>query len=246
LKILLKYHLETSSTPHFCWDEKFGQRAVSTLFLHKDLKFLTDTSVAFAKWAAYVEIHKQHPLNLSVFFETLKSIVEENAKNESGINENMETNEHSWILPITILLPDYRRQSRQNITKLKTEDKLVVKMFWDATEVLIKSFSDFIGKLHEEIDFENEKIEILKKIIRLVNQIKKIETSEINVQLLFEKSIEQSISNETFKYFNKIVNKESLKSKNIETRVSELIRVVELAQADHTSLTYKYGYLVQR
>lgn len=244
LKVLLKHQLESSQTAQFQWDGKFGFRAKSILLLHSESKHLTEVNIAFAQWAAFAEIHTQHPLNLAVFIKTLDSIVE--------INDEMDYRNHS--LPI-FFSPNISTLSKDkklslatppSFDNLKTDDELIINMFWNATKVFSNSIGEFIGKLHEEGDLKILTIEILKNAFIIINKIKKIETSEAKTRISFEESIKESITRETSKYLSNLVNKTSLESADNEVRVNELIRIMESANADYMKLKRRYGSFFEK
>lgn len=244
MKILLKHQLETSQAPHFYWDGKFSFLARSILLLHSESKFLTETNIAFTRWAAFTEIHKQYPMSLTVFTEILESIVE--TININNVENNLLIAAKVFIPACFGLAPQIPQAIKEptvhkTLDQLKTKDELIVKMFWDASQILSESISEFIGKLLEENEFESIKIEILRKSFTIINKVKKIELSENAINFIFEELINESITIETSKYLTKIVNKKNLRSRSNETRVEELIKLAEMANADFLKLTERFG-----
>lgn len=247
MKILLKHQLEMSQTPHFYWDGNFNFLARSILLLHAESKFLTETNIAFTQWAAFTEIHQHHPLNLAVFIEILESVVDE-AENVLS-DKNMLIAANVFLPACFGLAPQAPRTIKEPLvekttySQLKSKDELIVKMFWDACHVLSESFAKFIGKLHEENEFESVKYEILRKAFVIVHKIKKIEFNENPMNFHFEEAIKESITSEMSKYLLKSVNKKSLASKNNETRLTELIKLAELENSEFSKLTERFGSL---
>jgi hypothetical protein len=243
-KILLKHQLESSQTPHFYWDGKFSFLARSVLLQHSESKCLTDANIAFGQWAAYAEVHKQHPLNLAVFIEKLGEIVDICDNGETTIGEKNLLVAAKVFIPSCFGLAPTLRSIKEPIVlkssydKLNTKDELVVKMFWNGAKILSDSFVLFIGKLYEKNDSE---IEILIKTFEIMNKIKKIESSENSMNIKFLESIKESITGETSKYLSQIINRKSLKNKNNEVRIRKLINVMTVANADFVKLIETYG-----
>lgn len=254
VKILLKHELELSQAPHYYWSGKFSFLASTILHLHSEFRYLTETSLAFTKYTAFAEVHHQHPVDLKVFLEMLDALIIMFTDDDVMIADNKLLASARVFLPACLGMKSNIvdgiidvANNRTSFDQLKTKDELTVKMFWEATKKLNDSFSSFVGKLLYESDLESIKIEMLRKMLMIINQIKKVEPpqSEVAVNMSFEESIKEAIKSSTSKYLSRLINKRKLKSKNNETRLFEVIRVVETASSDCLKAIDRFGAIFE-
>lgn len=250
MQILLKHELELSQTPRFYWPGKFSFLATTVLSVHSDSKYLTETNIAFAKWAAYAEVHQWHPLDLKIFLEILDSLIEFNTgevgtKAVTGLMTTAKV-----LLPACFGLtsnvvtgfkdPAYEKA---RVNELKSTDDQVIKMFWDAANKLSKTFLKFFGRLHETDDLQYIKIEILRKSFMILNKMKIIEPSmdENALKIVSEETLKESITQGTSEYLSRITKRNKWRHKRNNVRLDELIRIMELSIESFKSLSDRFG-----
>jgi hypothetical protein len=246
-KILLKHQLESSKTPNFYWEGNFSFLARSILNLHSESKYLTETNIAFTQWAAFIEVHKQHPLNLKVFLDTLDSIVDDSKGVETAVaQKNLLISAKVFIpacfglIPQPTLAIKAAQSEKPDKLHLRTQDDLIVKMFWDSTNFLYESFTKFVGYLRKESDYDAIKIEILRKIFEIIEKLKKIEGYERSANS-FEASLKSYIKFESSKYLSTVINEDALKKENNESKLNNLINFTRAATEDFLKLNERFG-----
>ncbi|KAG5671638.1 hypothetical protein PVAND_001829 [Polypedilum vanderplanki] len=257
IKILLKHELETSKTPHYYWMGKFSFLASKILSLHADFQFLDELQVSFAKWIAFVEIHRQYPLHLKVFEDTLDKIVDVYKDEETStalLPARMSTT--LTFIPACFgftgaIKPGLKIEELKNRTSdhLKIKDDEVIKQFWNSNNLLHESFLKFIHDLHyKHHDEENVifKAIILKNMFEIVNRIKKIFLPKDIEQLNFEKLLKNALNDGTTEHLKRNMKHRALKkSRNCKVRLDELIRLLKFSEEHMKSIVNEYAHVFE-
>lgn len=250
LQILLKHELELSQTPYFYWSGKFSFLAATVLSLHSESKYLTEINLAFAKWAAYAEIHQWHPLDLKIFLEILDFIIDFQTDELGTLAVPSLMTTAKVLFPTCFgltsnIVAGFKdpAQEKARINELKSTDEQVIKMFWDGASKLNTTFLKFFGALHETDDLQYNKIEILQKSFMILNKMKIIEPpiDEKVEKIVSEETLKESIMQGTSKYLSKIINIKKLRHKRNNVRLDELIRIMEVSTESCTSLSDRFG-----
>lgn len=249
-KILLNHELQTSNTPHYFWMGKFSLLASTILQLHSEFRYLTETNLAFTKWLAFADIQANHPLDLNVFFGIYELIAQEYKNEQKPVAMVSLLSAPRAFLPSCFGMPPVFSQSKSSrvekpdYVQLKTKDEKIVDSFWKASEYLTKVFLTFIENLNEENDLEFIKVELLRKSFMIVKKFLKIEDTKTS-QAGLEDSVKKAIANGTSKYLQKKLNKKILRRKNNEARLAELIRMMEIINADYMKTSERFGFIFE-
>lgn len=226
IKILLNHELELSQTPRFYWSGKFSFLASSILSLHSEWIELNDIELLLSKWSAFVDVHLHHPLDLKVFTDILKLMIEE-INSGKGDRRNSLT---IFFIPSCFHAPSEindRAELEHKGRQLKAQDDDVLNVFWRSVGILNDSFLRFISNLTEENDLEYLKVMILQKVCKIIKTLKEIEKSRMNLN--FDELIKSSILKGTSKHISRTLNKVVLKSTDSIVRMDEMIKVLNIA-----------------
>ncbi|CRK88357.1 CLUMA_CG002134, isoform A [Clunio marinus] len=235
LKILLKHELDTSQTPHNYWLGNFSFLGRSVLALYSKAKHLTEGQLTLCRLSAYAEIHQKHPLNLAVFVNLLNSVIEV-LQHETFIdaNKNLMTSAKLYLPSCFGMATDNDNDDLVNENtqndQTKSENELIIEMFWRATKILSECFFKFIEEFYGENNLDFIKEEILCKLMIIQGRIEKIDVpEELMKKISFDEVIKRSITTGTDKFINKAVRFDHLKNENIETEIklNELIKLME-------------------
>ncbi|KAL7046708.1 hypothetical protein ACKWTF_002691 [Chironomus riparius] len=250
LQILLKHELETSKIPPFFWSGKFNYFATKVLSIHTEFRFIDEPYTSFARWAAYSEIHRHHPLSLQIFNKLLDNIID--VYKDEFESAALAVPKMSFIPAcfgfignITTGVPEIEAQNRCS-DQLKTKDDEVVKLFWNSAYKLQDAFLDFIHNLHYKADEEESfiKIVVLRNIFEIVKRIDKVFLPRDVDERRFVDLMTKSLTDGTIEHFMRNVNQKILKqTKNNEKRLEELIRVIKFVQEHFKQFVEEFGHV---
>lgn len=246
LKILLKHELELSNTPPYYWSDKFSFIAKNIMKAHSEFRYMDEVDLYLARWSAFTEIHRHHPLNLSLFIEILDKIVEQFEDGENVMSQSFMARPAKLFLPKCFGMSSANESTQmeeitEKIEKLRTRDEKIVAIFWEAGKVLNESMLLFISKLSEKSDLEYIKVELLRKTFMIVNKIKKLEDFNLNIK----ESVKDAISIGAVNLISRNVNAQILRSNKPVLRLQELSRLFAAVNKDFSTLPDRFGFLFE-
>lgn len=248
IKILLKHELELSQAPYFYWSGKFSFLATTILSLHSESKLLTGTSMAFAKWAAFAEVHQCFPLDLKVFLELLDSVI------ESTVDEDGTVAMPNLLMSAKVLIPSCFGlgpnpntmsgliSAKNCFNELRSNDQDTIQMFYEAVSQLNPAMLSFIEKLNDHNELEFVKIEILRKTFMIINRMRKLQPlAEYAYVTMADDVIVDAIYRGTKASVFNIGSKKTLRSKSNLIRLNELIKILKISTEDCKDLIKRFG-----
>lgn len=254
LQILLKHELETSKIPQYFWNGKFNYIGTKILSLHSDFRFIEELNISFAKWAAYIEIHQHHPLNLNNFHKLLDSIVDKyKDDNECTAVASPRLSLAANFIPacfgftgnIPNGVPEIDAKNRCS-DQLKSKENDVIKLFWDSSYKLQDAFLNFIHNLHYKPaeDEDISKIVILRNVLEIVRRIDKLFLPRDIEERKFVELMIKSLCDGTIEHLMKNVNQKILKqTKKNDKRLEELIRVIRFIREHSKQFVEEFGHV---
>lgn len=211
LKILLYHELESSKVAHYWWSGKFSALAETIITQHQAQSGLTEVDVAFAQWAVYSEVHQQHPLA----FELFESIID------------------VLIRPI---------QTRN----VSHEEELSI--FWESTKRLLPSCFGIVRKIRKKLAGDSNALKHLTKALNIISKVALLEPPELfelfpeqfygwlkkkeGTSWDIREAMNQAVEIGTEEYFDGIIDHDELNSSDNETRLQQLIKVIQLVRSD--------------
>lgn len=246
IKILLKHELESSQTPHFYWSGKFSFLATTILSLHSESKLLTDTSMAFAKWAAFAEVHQFFPLDLKVFLELLDLVIESTVDEDGTVAvPNLLTSAKVLIPSCFGLAPNPNTMSslideKNCFNELRSSDQDTIQMFYEAVNQLNQAMLSYIEKLKDNDELEFMKIDILRKTFMIINRMRKLQppvehdrASATDDMIVDARGTKESVLNKG--------SKKKLRSKSNLIRLNELIKILKILAEECKNLIKRFA-----
>lgn len=211
LKILLYHELETSKVAHHWWAGKFSSMAETIITQHQAQSGLTEIDVAFAQWAVYTEVHQNHPLSFELFEKVLDVL----------------------IRPI------------QSKSVKHTEE---LSIFWESAKRLLPSCFGIVRKLRKKLAGDSGAQKNLAKALNIIAKIALLEPPESTdlfpeqfygwlkkreeVSWDIREAMNQAVTIGTVEYFEGIIDNDELISEENETRLNQLIKVIQLVRSD--------------
>lgn len=211
LKILLYHELETSKVAHHWWAGKFNSMAETIITQHQAQSGLTEIDVAFAQWAVYTEVHQNHPLSFELFEKVLDVL----------------------IRPI------------QSKSVKHTEE---LSIFWESAKRLLPSCFGIVRKLRKKLAGDSGAQKNLAKALNIIAKIALLEPPESTdlfpeqfygwlkkreeVSWDIREAMNQAVTIGTVEYFEGIIDNDELISEENETRLNQLIKVIQLVRSD--------------
>ncbi|CRK88354.1 CLUMA_CG002131, isoform A [Clunio marinus] len=211
LKILLYHELESSKVAHHWWSGKFSSLAETIITQHQAQSGLTDIDVAFAQWSVYCEVHQHHPLSFELFERIIDKLIK----------------------PI---------QTR-NVTH---EEEITI--FFESTKRLLPSCFGIIRKLRKKLAGDANTLKHLTRVINIISKIATLEptpsidlfpeqyfgwlkkTGDLAVDI--RDVMNQAVTIAAEEYFDGIVDQNELNSDDNESRLQQLIKVIQLVRSD--------------
>jgi hypothetical protein len=258
LKILLKHELETSNTPHHFWIGKFSFLASTVLSLHADFQFLNEIQISFARWLAYIDVHRQYPLHLNVFEDLLDNIIDVYKDDESStallparMSSTLTFIPACFGFPAAptkngVKVEDFKNRLSDH---LKTKDDEIIKQFWNSYNILTETFLKFIHDInYKHLDEDNviPKPLVLKDIFNIVNRVKKIFVPKDIEQLNFEELLKKALIDGTAEHFQRNINRRALKKSNKgDIRIDELIRLIKFSEQQMNETVNEHAHVFE-
>lgn len=211
LKILLYHELEASKVAHHWWSGKFSALAETIITQHQAQSGLTEIDVAFAQWAVYSEVHQQHPLAFELF-ETIIDVL---------------------IRPIQTKSVSHQEE---------------ISIFWEATKRLLPSCFGIVRKIRKKLAGDSNALKHLSRALNIIAKVALLEPPE-STDLFPEQyygwlkkngeaswdireAMKQAVTIGTEEYFEGIIDNDELISDDNETRLQQLIKVIQLVRSD--------------
>jgi len=247
LKILLRHELESSSIPRRHWHGKFSFLATTILYLHSKHNFLSEIDIAFAKWSAFAEIHRQFALNVVVFKNIIDSVTD--AFDEDNGDECDSIELPIFLRPAKKFIPacfgimpqvvNGIKDSENGHDQLKTKDDDAVQIFWETTQSIIESFCDFIQNLFQNKDDPgvNDTLRTTLEVCIKINKLKL--PSEFKIPI--EDDIKNFLSAGASDHLLKSFKNEVLKSTNNELKLAELTELLRFAVKSYDAFIDQFG-----
>lgn len=211
LKILLYHELESSQVAHHWWSGKFSSVAETIITQHQAQSGLTDVDVAFAQWAVFTEVHLTHPLSFELFDRILEVLIRPIQTNNVSHDEELS-------------------------------------FFWEATKRLLPSCFGIVRKLRKKPAGDANAMKHLTKALSIISKVAMLEPPEgtdlfprDKYQWLRSKgetswdireAMNQAITIGTVEYFEGIVDQNELNSDDNESRLQQLIKIIQLVRSD--------------
>jgi hypothetical protein len=236
LKVLLHYEIFSSKIPNYCWSGKFSYIASTLLTLFENYLNLKEPYVSLSKWKAFCEIHKQFPLNLMVFHNTLDAVVDVYENKDDQTLRKTSFSTKSFIptcfgLNKQLVSAEIRSmESKRTCDQLKFTESESLKIFWKSRNILYQSFIDFIKNLHQKTLDNDLKVSIVEDIFKINTRIERIIRAREFHDGNFNNDVKQAIIDGVNENLDEnIKNKKLTPLESSRTRIKELIRMVKFA-----------------
>lgn len=253
LKVVALYEVEKASPNS--WSGKFGSHAWVILKIHAKFCHLDDVQTTLAMWSAFVSIHQTHSMDFQVFSKILEKLIMVHdipvTRNKKG--QNVTCNLLPSIKPVKSLVPvrftakkkikTQTSTSEEKVYKLKTDDAEMTEKFWSATEELEDPILKFVTKLYDEDVAVDKKIEDLRKIFSVIDQIGKLGNQKFNAD--FQKSMTTAISDCARMFLAKTIDQDSLNNCTDSEKLSELIRIMVTTIDNFNTLSSRFSALFE-
>lgn len=211
LKVLLYHELEASKVAQYWWSGKFSHPAETIITQHAAQSGLTDIDVAFAQWSIYTEIHHKHPLAFGLFNDILEKLIRPIQTNTVSHDEELS-------------------------------------MFWEATKKFLPSCFSIIRKLRKKTSGDRSSTKTLNEVLSIIAKVALLEppegfdlfpeqmygwlkrTSECKWDL--RETLTSAVDAGAAEWFISIIDQRELNSDDEETRLQQLVKIIQLVRSD--------------
>lgn len=249
IRTLLRHELNRLNVPNFQWT-KFELLPRLLISIHAEYYKIDEMNASFAKWIAYSDIHKGHPLDLDAFSKLLDILVDENED-----EEEVKKNKKEKIKKALSKINPFKKKKKNNDPKdvitgdqLNTNDEQIEMLFCESKRILLNSFLFFMKIIHnsrtEAVQNEDESNEIpneskhaskvtsFNKILEIINRLERIYMMDGITKVLPHKNdlfklMIKNFENGTIEHLNKNVDELLLcQIDDNDKKLDELIRVI--------------------
>jgi len=248
IRTLLRHELNRLKVTNFQWT-KFEFLPRLLISIHSEYYKIDETNACFAKWIAYSDVHKGHPLDLDAFSKLLDIIVDENED-----DEEVKKNKKGKIKKAFSKINPFKKKKNTDTKdviigdQLNTKDEQIEKLFCESKRSLLNSFLFFMKIIHnsgtETVQNEDESDEIqnaaehaskvtnFNKILEIINRLERIYMMDGTTKVLPHKNdlfklMIKNFENGTVEHLNKNVNELLLcQIDENDKKLDELIRVI--------------------
>lgn len=211
LKILLYHELESSKVAHHWWSGKFSGNAETIITQHQAQSGLRDIDVAFAQWSVFSEVHQQHPLAFELFDKIIDDLIRPIQSKNVSHNEELS-------------------------------------IFWEATKRLLPTCFGIVRRIRKKLAGDSNALKHLSRALSIISKVTLLEPPE-GFDLFPEQyygwlkkngdaswdireALNQAVVIGSEEYFDGIIDNDELISDDNETRLQQLIKVIQLVRSD--------------
>ena len=224
LRVLLYHELEASHVAQYWWSGKFSHHADTIITQHAAQSGLTAIDVAFAQWSIYSEVHQKHPLSYDLFECILANLVRPIQTNSVSHDDELST-------------------------------------FWAATKKFLPSCYSAIRKLRKKTAGDRSSTTTLTAVLNIIAKVALLEPPEqfdlFPVQMYgwlqresectwdLRETLTSAVAAGAGEWFNSIVDQRELNSDDDETKLQQLVKIIQLVRSDLQRAIEHYDRIFQ-